>query len=318
LDDDVNDVARGLPPAAQQRVERQRLSGVSSSLFSAPAAAAAQSAGLAPVGEVFGCLVMTMGWAGTGCSWGNYGSQLGGTGFGSLTSMGGGFYAQPISPVTTSGNGGGYGGFTPYVRAFESGWNGAISRMLAEARALGAHGVVGVQIKRTRLENQTWEFTALGTAVRSTDPILAPSPAVAGEVWSTNLSAEDTASAILSGYLPHEIVLGLSVSTKHEDWQLAQQRNGWDNQEVEGMSELIRAARNEARTLIAAHATHAGGAELVVTHMDLYEFETQCGQDGRDFHAEASIIGTTLIPVPRFRGRPESSRVLTVIPLKDL
>jgi uncharacterized protein YbjQ (UPF0145 family) len=309
LDDDVNDLARGLPLAAQQRVERQRLSGVSSSLFSAPAAAAAQSAGLAPVGEVFGCLVMTMGWAGNGCSWGYSG------GFGSGLS---GSFISATSPVTTSGQGSRYGGFTPYVKAFESGWNGAIERMLAEARALGADGVVGVKIERTRLENQTWEFTALGTAVRAMDPILVPRPTVAGEVWSTNLSAEDTASAILSGFVPHEIVLGLSVSTKHEDWQLAQQRNGWDNQEVEGMSELIRAARNEARSRVEAHATHVGGAELVVTQMDLYEFETQCGQDGRDFHAEASVIGTTLIPVPRFRGRPESSRVLTVIPLKDL
>jgi uncharacterized protein YbjQ (UPF0145 family) len=262
---------------------------------------------------------MTMGWAGTGCSWGNYGAQPGfGTGFGSQTTFGGGFFAQPSSPITTSGYGGGYGGFTPYVKAFESGWNGAIQRMLAEARALGAEGVVGVKIERTRLENQTWEFTALGTAVRSMNPMLAPRPTAAGEVWSTNLSAEDTASAILSGFMPHEIVLGISVSTKHEDWQLAQQRNGWINQEVEGMSELIRAARNEARARVVAHATHVGGAELVVTGMDLYEFETRCGQDGRDFHAEASVIGTTLIPVPQFRGRPEASRVLTVIPLKDL
>jgi uncharacterized protein YbjQ (UPF0145 family) len=218
--------------------------------------------------------------------------------------------------VTTSGHGGRYSGFTPYVKAFESGWNGAIQRMLAEARALGAHGVVGVAIERTRLENQTWEFTALGTAVRSTDPILAPRPTVDGEVWSTNLSAEDTASAILSGFLPREIVLGLSVATKHEDWRLRQQRSGWDNQEVEGMTELIQAARNEARARVAAHATHDGGAELVVTQMDLYEFETPCGQDGRDFHAEASVIGTTLVPVPRFRRRPESSRVLTVLPLR--
>ena len=305
MDERVEQVTRGLPPTALQRIERQRSSGVHSSLFSAPAAAAAQSAGLAAVGEVFGSLVMNLGWAGSGCNWWSTGS-LGGP-FGTMNTM--------SSPITTSGSGGTYSGFTPYVKAFEAGWYGALQRMLAEARALGAEGVIGVKIERKFLDSQIWEFTALGTAVRSTDPTLVPRPATAGEVWCTNLSAEDTASAVLSGFVPREIVLGLSVSTKHEDWQLQQQRTGWVNQEVEGMTGLIQAARDEARARVAARATKAAGAQLVVTYMDLNEFETVCGQDGRDFHAEAGVIGATLVPVPRFR-RPETSRVLTVLPLR--
>jgi uncharacterized protein YbjQ (UPF0145 family) len=246
---------------------------------------------------------MNLGWAGGGCNWWSTGG-LGGT------------FSTANTPITTSGHGGTYSGFAPYVKAFEAAWNGALQRMLAEARALDAHGVVGVQIERTHLEGQTWEFTALGTAVRSTDPALVPSPTVAGEVWCTNLSAEDTASAILSGFMPREIVIGLSVATKHEDWELKQQRTGWVNQEVVGMSGLIQAARDEARARVAARATQAAGAQLVVTQMGLSEFETQCGQDARDFHAESSVIGTTLIPVPRFR-RPETSRVLTILPLRN-
>lgn len=313
---------------AQKRIERQRASGVRSSFFSAPAAAAAGSAGLAPVGEVFGCLVMSLGWAGTGCNWmnsgtfnGQFGGAFGGS-FGSGPGGGGGVfgfpYASAISPITTSGDGGKYSGFTPYVKAFESAWNGAVQRMLAEARELGADGVVGVRITRTLLESRVWEFTALGTAVRSTDPILVPRSTNHGEVWCTTLSAEDTASAILSGFLPHETVLGLSVSTKHEDWQLRQQRTGWVNQEVDGMSQLIQAARNEARARLAARATHSGAAELVVTQMDLREFETECTsqQDGRDLHAESTVIGTTLVPVPRFHLRSTPARVLTVLPLR--
>jgi uncharacterized protein YbjQ (UPF0145 family) len=309
LDEGVSEIPRGIPPAARQRIERQQSSGVRSSLFSAPAAAAAQSAGLAPVGEVFGCLVINLGWSGVGCGW-----------YGPLTPAGGalmgGFAPAPVSPIITSGHGGRYSGLSPYVKAIETAWNGALQRMLAEAKALGAEGVVGVKVERTRLQNQTWEFTALGTAVRSTDPVLAPRPA-AGEVWSTDLSAEDTASAILSGFLPREIVLGLSVATKHEDWQLRNQRTGWVNMEVDGMTQLIQAARHEARAHLESHATHTGGAHLVVTQMDLYEFESECGgQEGKDFHAEATFIGTTLVPVPRFR-RPESSHVLTILPLRD-
>lgn len=296
----MDDATRGLPPSANQRVQRQVSSGVSSSLFSAPAAAAATSAGLAPVGEVFGCRVMNFGWAGAGCGW-----------------YAGATLAPVRTPILTSGRGGRYSAFAPYARAFEAGWYGAVERMLTEAKALGAEGVVGVTVERKLLDARVWEFAALGTAVRSTDPVLAPRPEP-GVVWSSNFSTEDTAAAVLSGFLPQEIVLGFSVSTKHEDWQLQNQRSSWINQEVEAMSELIGAAREEARTRMKARATrtHGNGAHIVVTQMGLHEFETQCGQDGRDLHAESIFIGTTLIPVPRHP--PASLRVQTVLPLRDM
>jgi uncharacterized protein YbjQ (UPF0145 family) len=308
LDDRVIDSVNGLPEAARQRVETQAASGVRSSLFSAPAAAAAQSAGLAPVGEVFGCVVMNLGWSGGGCGW--YGTSTGGL----LSS----FTAAPTSPVLTSGRGGRYAGMAPYVKAIETGWHGALQRLLAEAKALGADGVVGIRMERSRLQNQVWEFTALGTAVRSTDPIVAPRPANGG-LWRTDLSAEDAASAILSGFMPSEVVMGLSVSTKHEDWALRSQRTSWVNQEVDGMTELIRAARDEARQQLSSRATHRGGAHLVVTQMDLQEFETACGggqEDSKDFHAEALFVGTTLVPIPAFHAS-RLPRTLTVLSLRD-
>lgn len=298
--------ASALPPAAQRRLEQQRASGATGSLFSAPAAASARSAGLAPVGEVFGCLVMNLGWAGGGCQWWSPGM--------------GGMLGWATSPVTTSGSrsSGGYSGFAPYVHAYEAAWHGALDRMLAEARALGAHGVVGVRIGRTRLEGYSWEFAALGTAVRSTDPGIVPFPTSPGEVWATNLSAEDCASAILSGYLPREIVLGMSVSTKHEDMELKQQRSAWSgNTEVSGMTLLIQAARDEARHRRAASATHVGGAELVITDMDLTEFETTCAQDAQDLHAEAVFVGTTLVPIPHSRVSAQASRATAILPLRD-
>jgi len=298
----------GLPAAARQRIDRQASSGVRSSLFSAPATAAALSAGLVPVGEVFGCLVMNLGWSGSGCGW--YGPLSY-----SSTSLSGGFAQPASSPVVTSGRGGRYSGMSPYVRAIEAAWAGALQRMLAEAKALGAHGVVGIRIERKPIDNQAWEFTALGTAVRSTDPVVAPHLPDGG-VWSTDLSAEDTASAILSGFIPHEILLGLSVATNHEDWLLRTQRMGWDNQEVEGMTMLIQAARHEARARLESRASHSGGAQLVVTQVDLYEFETACSGEAHDFHAEAMFVGTTLTQVPRFR-TPATSHVLTVLPLRD-
>ncbi|MEN2742134.1 heavy metal-binding domain-containing protein [Microbacterium sp. X-17] len=299
----------GLPAAARSRVERQAASGVRSSLFSAPAAAAARSAGLLPVGEVFGGMVVNLGWTGTGCAWWTPTGPTAALGtWQSRTAW--------RSPVTTSG-GSTYAGYAPYVKGFESAWYGAVRRMLAEARALGAHGVVGVTVQRSRLDGSAWEFTALGTAVRSDDPLLVPYPKNRGDVWSTNLTVEDTASAILSGYAPGELLLGISISTKHEDYELRTQRSSWVNGEVTGMTELVQAARAEALHRLETRATATAGAQLVVTDLRLGEFETPCGEE-KDLHAEATVVGATLIPVPRYSRRAELSAVTTVIPLSDL
>lgn len=300
--------ADGLPAAARSRVERQAASGVRSSLFSAPAAAAARSAGLLPVGEVFGGMVVNLGWTGTGCAWWSTPGPTPGPATLNRTAW--------RSPVTTSG-GSTYVGFAPYVKAFESAWYGAVRRMLAEARALGAHGVVGATVQRARLDASAWEFTALGTAVRSDDPLLVPYPKNRGDVWSTNLTVEDTASAIFSGYAPGELLLGISVSTKHEDYELRAQRTSWVNGEVTGMTALVQAARAEALHRLETRAAASAGAQLVVTDLHLGEFETPCGEE-KDLHAEATVIGATLVPVPRYSRRAELSAVTTVIPLSDL
>lgn len=329
----------GLPPAAHERIERQRASGTSGSLFSAPAAAAAKSAGLDPVGEVFGCLVMNLGWVGSSCGYWGGGLGGGGGGFGGpfgQGSQGGPFgggnpgllggigglgnqYAYTTPVLTSGGTDGGRAGFGPYVKAYEAAWHGALERMQAEARALGADGIVGVTVTRSRIEGQSWEFAAVGTAVRSTDTSLVGRPK-AGEVWTAGLSAEDCAAAIHSGFVPREIALGLSVSTKHEDYQLKQQRSSWSNTEVDGLTRLLTAARHDARNQLVARARHFDGADLAITRTSLTEFETPCGQEV-DVHAEAVFVGTILTPGPmasfRTAGRPGTAKVMTVLPLTD-
>ncbi|MDY7543917.1 MULTISPECIES: heavy metal-binding domain-containing protein [unclassified Cryobacterium] len=296
----------GLPPAAHARIAAQRASRTSGSLLSVAAAASLQSVGLTAVGEVFGCAVMNLGWRGSGCAWWTSGTNM------RTSSIG------QVSPVTTSGGGSTWGSFAPYVGAYERGWYGALKRMRVEAQALGAHGVVDIRIHRTRVEGTAWEFSALGTAVRSTDSSHLPFPAADADPWYTNLSGEDCAAALLAGYLPHSVVLGMSVSTKHEDWQLQQQRTSWINGEVTGMTRLVQAARREARERLARRVTHTGAADLVVTGTTLSEFDTACGgSDARDLHAEFVIVGTTLVALPRANRRPAAPPPLTVMPLRD-
>ena len=57
--------------------------------------------------------------------------------------------------------------FQPYVDALYHGYNTALGRMLTEARAMGADGVVGIRLTQTQLGENNQEFVALGTAVRA-------------------------------------------------------------------------------------------------------------------------------------------------------
>ncbi|MFD0482862.1 heavy metal-binding domain-containing protein [Kineococcus sp. GCM10028916] len=143
--------------------------------------------------------------------------------------------------MTTGDPGGLRNGSGPYVRAVDAAWHGALDRMLAEARALGADGVVGVRTTRAHLDGTAVEFTARGTAVRELDRT-AP-----GTLWCAGLSAEDVAAAMGSGFAPRALVRGLSVATKHEDPLMVQQRSSWSGNEVDGLTELLTRARADAR-----------------------------------------------------------------------
>lgn len=282
----------GLPPAALARVTRQRAGGATGSFLSAPGAAAVAAVDLTPVGEVFGCLVMNLGWSGGFC--GAWASPSGPGAWG---------WTSPV--VTTGDARGSRNGSGPYVRAVDAAWRGALDRMAAEARALGADGVVGVRTTRARLDGTAVEFTARGTAVRGHR---AP-----GTLWCAGLSAEDCAAALGSGFAPRALVRGLSVATKHEDPLLVQQRSSWGGTEVDGLTELFTRARADARRALTADARGRGSGHVVVDDVRLGTFDTQCG-NGKDLHAEASFTGTLLAEVgPPGAGRAPA--VLTVLPL---
>lgn len=349
----------GLPPAAHARIARQRASGVAGSLLSAPGAAAIRAVALQPVGEVFGSLVMQLAWSGGGCGIWSTGYQPRGFssipfgdgtaaagGFGGLlngpfapnTPYGGPFGGGPGAPgiagwgsapsgywttpvLTTGGRGGKNAGFGSYVHAFARAWHGAHDRMAAEAAALGADGVVGVSIRRALLESNTWEFTAVGTAVRSLDASVTPGGR--GGVWTAGFSAEHVTALVQSGYVPRGMALGLSVSTKHEDALLKQQRSAWtDNTEVSGLTELLEAARDDARAQLMLRAAPLGASDLVITDSSVGEFETPCGEES-DLHAEALFVGTAIAPGPMHAFRNHSSTaadrrdVLGILPLTD-
>jgi uncharacterized protein YbjQ (UPF0145 family) len=301
-------------------------------------------AGLEPAGEVFGCVVMTLGWTGGPCGYGygwnsGYGSAgwaggrvsggipgtfgggiAGGTGGGA---SGSGVYASgvygsgPVTPVVVSGNlpTGRFGWTRPYAEAVTHAISEAHRRMLAEARALGADGVLGITRTVTAVGVHGREYATLGTAVRHVDPALRRPPDRLP--WAATLTGEDCAAAASAGFQPTGVAFGFSLALKHEDWQVRQQRASWVNQEVGGLTELLAAARADARRSLASEARRAAGAgrggEVVVTSSSLRTYERTCSGEQKDVLAEALFVGTVLEPRPG--GAPARGRTLTVLPL---
>jgi uncharacterized protein YbjQ (UPF0145 family) len=290
---------RGLPPAAQARIDRARSDGLRSSLLTVGGQTGVQSVGFDPVGEVMGCIVERIGWQGWG-GCGYFGVGLGGFGLSGLAAA-----------TVTSSASGGYGGFAPYVDALYRGWDTAMHRMLLEAQALGADGVVGVQWTRTRLgQADTEEFVVRGTAVRARSQLRPAS------LFSTDLSGGDVAKLLHAGWAPTQLVWGISVSIRHDDYQtrMAAGSFNWQNVEVPGYTELVTYARADARARFEQRCVAHGGDSATVSHLSLHVGELEPSENHHDHVAEATVVGNSLVKFHKGSAAPTRSDV--VLPLR--
>jgi uncharacterized protein YbjQ (UPF0145 family) len=285
---------RGLPPAAAARMARFRADGVRTSLLDVRGATSVTGVGLPPVGEVMGCMVEHIGWQGFG-GCGYYGPTAG--------------WAAGWGATVTSGAGARYAGYTPYVDALYRGYDTAIGRMVTEAQAMGADGVVGVRLSVEHLGQDNREFVALGTAVRATGDVHPARPFV------TDLPGADVAKLLHAGWVPVSIAFGISVAIRHDDYATQAQARAWGtNTEVSGYTELVQHVRHDARARFADHAARAGAEGSIVSHMGLHIWEREPSEGHRDHVAESTVFGTTLV---RFhRGRIAPTRALTILPLR--
>ena len=295
---------------AHQRIERQRTSKVAGSLLSAGAAAAALAAGLRPVGEVMGCLVMHVGWVGYACPYLTTGGMFGGSFAGSR--------------VIVSGDVGPHGehradGFGPQAAAYNQAWDGALTRMLIEAKALGASGVIGVRLTDQVLDGSNHEFMALGTAVGPVTPPLSEPAEQTGWPFCTDLDGPDVAKLTTAGWTPAGIVIGLSLAVRHDDYATLAAQRSWTNQEIIGYSELLTACKADARRQLEIRARRVGGEQVVVSSLSTRSFVREVSEGHSDHGAHTTIVGTALrrtTPGPA-GALPDAARDrgLTVMPL---
>jgi uncharacterized protein YbjQ (UPF0145 family) len=256
--------------------------------------AAVRSAGFEPVGLVFGAAVYAAGAAsGPGCP----------AAGGSAGGMAGGAAAR------------GRGGpvfFGPLVQAMYQARHTAIGRMTAECAQLGGHGVVGVRLSRGSFPLGGLEFTAIGTAVR------APGVACGGrEPFTSDLSGQDFAKLIMTGWVPAGLALGISIGSCHDDRATTRQaRWGSGNAEVTGWTELVNQVRHDARRQLESDVRRLGAEGAVIAAMQLRVRQRDCPASvGRCDHiAEATLIGTAIARFSR-PGPSQTGPALGVMPL---
>lgn len=289
---------RGLPPVAQARIDRARADGVRTSLLSTDATVSLGSVGFDAVGEVMGCVVESVGWSGYGgCGW--MGMGYGG-GFGGM--LGG--YSTPPPVIGTRDSR--FAAFRPYADAIRRGYGTALSRLLQEAAALGADGVVGIRLSVSMLDGAR-EFMAIGTAVRGRTATRPARP------FTTDLSGSDVAKLLLAGWVPDCLLYAFDLAIRHDDWRTMGQASSWSNTEISGYTELITYVRHVVRTDIAEQAARLRSDGFISSAMTLRIFEVEPGENHRDHVAESLMVGTAIARYTRQAHPLTDSR--TLVPL---
>jgi uncharacterized protein YbjQ (UPF0145 family) len=262
----------GLPPAAVERLNRAKRSGVRTSLLSAPSAAGIKAVGLEPVGEVMGCVVLS--------TVSQYRTFTG--------------YRYNLDSYSM-----------PYLQALHTGYNTALDRLRAEARALGADGVVDIRLSLSSL-GEAEEFLAMGTAVR------AQSTTRPKSLFTTDLSGSDVAKLMLAGWAPVRVEWAGAASAIFTGIGTQSQTSFYaGNIEVDSYTRLINHVRADARSRFHQMVRDAGADGGIVNRMSLSTWEP--GE--QVVAALASVYGTAIAQFHR-SGTPAPARTLTVMPLR--
>jgi uncharacterized protein YbjQ (UPF0145 family) len=170
----------------------------------------------------------------------------------------------------------------------------AMTRMEAEADALGADGVVGVRLEIEFKEygNDLAEFVAVGTAVVAEEkPENGTWRNNKGLPFTSDLSGQDFWTLIQSGYLPQGLVMGTCVYHIAHQGMLASLSNIGANAEIPQFTEALYDARELAMGRMQAEA-EALNAEGIVG-VQLLSLPHRWGGHTTEFFA----IGTAVRPL---------------------
>ncbi len=184
----------------------------------------------------------------------------------------------------------------------------AMTRMEAEAAALGADGIVGVrlEIEFKEFGNDLAEFVAVGTAVK----------ADAGGQWRNNqgqpftsdLSGQDFWTLVQAGYAPLGMVMGSCVYHIAHQGALRAMGNVGRNVEIPQFTEALYDARELAMSRMQAEAEQLSAEGIV--GVQLLSLAHRWGGHTTEFFA----VGTAVRPL---RADHVISKPQLTLPLTD-
>ncbi len=297
---------KGLPPAAAERTAAARRSGTWTSALSTGEFAAIRSVGFEPVGQVMGSAVFRIGrnsryWGYHDCRFQGAGYRMGGRSSG--------------APVAVSGSG---APSAALVTVFDQARQAALGRMTEECRALGGDGVVSADLTMVPFAAQPHclEFQVIGTAVRASGHAHAHRP------FTSHVDGRGFAKLLSAGWVPVELLVGMSVGVRHDDYRTRAQGFSWRNVEMSGWSDLVHAVRSDARAQLQRQGAKQGGDGVVMADSTLRVWKEDClrarnrnnDSEQEDHIAEATMVGTT---IARFRSTPLQPHTFSVMPLGD-
>jgi uncharacterized protein YbjQ (UPF0145 family) len=162
----------------------------------------------------------------------------------------------------------------------------AMHQMEAECLALGGDGIVAVrvEIEPFHKEERTLAFRVYGTAVRARGDVRPRRP------FSSDLSAQDFTKLIDAGWVPVELVLGMSLGVLTESGMArSQAQTAASPQEMWQWSPQVTLLRGRARAMLSDEAAAAGADGIVISDAGLKVYEFQ----GLRF-VEAKFLGTAI------------------------
>ncbi|MHB1710934.1 MAG: hypothetical protein ACYCV7_05975 [Acidimicrobiales bacterium] len=273
----MSDPAPDLPEAANRRFS----SGAFTSGLTVPDFAACLQIGLEPVGYVQGFCVMQWGWYGMGSPYLRGVSPYSGGQGGYMES-----WQCPHGFVSNEHRTWGQNYEQSWIEgAWNQGFGAAYSRMLEEASAIGAHGVVGVVDTSGPLADLgVLEFHLRGTAVKVAGG-RAPST---GGPWTTYLAGQRLAKLIEAGYMPVSVAAAVSsvrvwayciteylTEGTSSNWG-AQQASAEITQVASAHMAARQIAREHVRAQLAGDSLHGARMDVSERELGQGDQEIQC------------------------------------------
>ena len=183
----------------------------------------------------------------------------------------------------------------------------AMERMTAEAKAMGADGIVGVrlEIKHPEWSEHLLEFMAIGTGIvhaKGHEGFRGHG----GNPFTSSLSGQDFWKLLQAGYRPLEMVMGSCVYHVAHRGFLKTIGAAGQNVEMLEYSAALYDAREIAMERMQKEAARVG-AEGVIS-ADLREGSHRWQPHIIEFFA----IGTAVLPLPGEHGIPDPQLVISV------